>query len=108
MSRGRDWTKDRDRERIRRQGAEAAAGAETVGDIIRLFSGSAPAQRARKRPSKAAARAEAAALLNAPLGSVSRIIVCSNPTCGRRKTVVIPADRIGASFRCSACGTATR
>lgn len=82
-----DWSKDRDRRRLREQGADPISG------DIRLLA------RPKQRPGKAAQRAE----LAAATAKITREIKC---LCGHSGEAIIPAAWASKTLRCSACGRA--
>lgn len=82
-----DWSRDRDRRRLREQGADPLNG-----DVI------LPG-RPKQRPGKAALRAELAAATK----QITRRIKCP---CGHSGEAIIPAAWAGRVLRCSACGRA--
>ncbi|GAA4175160.1 hypothetical protein [Shinella granuli] len=82
-----DWSKDRDRRRLREQGADPI-----LGDVI------LPG-RPNQRPGKAALRAELAAATQ----KITREIKCC---CGHSGVAVIPAAWAGKTLRCTVCGRA--
>lgn len=82
-----DWSRDRDRRRLREQGADPLNG-----DIV------LPG-RPKQRPGKAALRAELAAATK----QITRRIKCP---CGHSGEAIIPAARSGKTLRCTVCGRA--
>lgn len=82
-----DWNKDRDRRRLREQGADPLNG-----DIV------LPG-RPKQRPGKSALRAELAAATK----QITRRIKCP---CGHSGVAIIPAAWAGRTLRCSVCGRA--
>lgn len=89
---GRNWDRERDRSRIARQGTESIDGAGVHHGP--------PA----RRPPKSELRSEIASAPSTADAMITKIVACK---CGRRKTVRIPATRLGARFRCSSCGEVT-
>jgi len=82
-----DWSRDRDRRRLREQGADPLNG------DIHL------AARPKQRPGKSALRAE----LAAATAKVTRRIKCP---CGHSDEAVVPAAWADKILCCSACGRA--
>lgn len=80
-----DWSKDRDRRRLHEQGADPLSG------DIHLPG------RPKKRPGKAALRAE----LAAATAKITRRIECR---CGHAADVTLPAAWAGKTLRCTVCG----
>lgn len=82
-----NWGSVRDRDRIARNGVDS------VADIGAPGARPAP----KKRPAKAALRAE----LAAAQAKVTRTIKCP---CGHEGTAIVPAAKARARLRCSKCG----
>jgi hypothetical protein len=80
-----DWSKDRDRRRLHEQGADPLNGDYVLPG------------RPKKRPGKAALRAE----LAAATAKITRRVECR---CGHAADVVLPAAWAGRNLRCSICG----
>ncbi|MBY3312224.1 hypothetical protein [Rhizobium laguerreae] len=85
-----NWGSVRDRDRIARQGADSVAD-------VGLAGGMAPP---KKRPGKAALRAD----LAAAQAKITRTIKC---VCGHEGTAIVPASKARARLRCSRCGEVT-
>ncbi len=75
-------------ERMRRQGTDCIADMGIPGGL----------QPPRPRQSKAALRAE----IEAATAKITRIIRCGG--CGHSASVVVPASKLRARFKCSKCG----
>lgn len=84
-----DWSKDRDRRRLRERGADPLSGDNPLPG------------RPKQRPGKAALRAE----LMAATKQITRRIKCA---CGHSGEAVIPAAWAGKALRCTACGMASK
>lgn len=82
-----DWSRDRDRRRLREQGADPLNGDNPLPG------------RPKQRPGKAALRAE----LSEATQKITREIKCP---CGHSGEVTIPATWVRRVLRCSACGRA--
>jgi hypothetical protein len=82
-----DWSRDRDRRRLREQGADPLNG------DIHLPG------RPKQRPGKAALRAELAVATQ----KITRKIKC---LCGHSAEVALPAAWAGKTLRCTICGRA--
>lgn len=78
-----DWSKDRDRRRLHEQGADPLSG-----------------DRPKKRPGKAALRAE----LAAATAKITRRVECR---CGHAADVTLPSAWEGKTLRCTVYGRAT-
>lgn len=82
-----DWSRDRDRRRLREQGADPISGDNPLPG------------RPKQRPGKAALRAE----LSEATQKITREIKCP---CGHSGVATIPAAWAGRTLRCTKCGAA--